>query len=374
MGQVCIKEAKQQSEEAGEAMEKNEIKDSQQLFPEEDNDKGRQQLNEFTILRHLGRGTNGKVMLVQHKPTQKQYAMKVVCKNKVQSLTQKKYIKTERKILEISDCSFITKLHYAFQTQTKLYFIIDYVSGGELFYHLKMNGKMSEKKVRFYAAEILLGLDYLHKENIIYRDLKPENILLDNEGHIKICDFGLCKLCTQGDNYAKSFCGTLEYLAPEVISGDMYSKVCDWWTYGVLLYVMLTGRLPFQNDSKKEMMKSILMEQFEIPNDLSEEAHDLLQKLLKKNPKERLGAIRDATEIQEHEFFKDIDFVKLERREIKPPFYNDKPFQFFDQNLVRKSTIQDTPVNEFGKYQNFSNFTYKEDKMINEYNKLLIIH
>ncbi|CAD8094161.1 unnamed protein product [Paramecium sonneborni] len=371
MGSVCIKETEQQS---GEAMEKNLIKDSQQLFCRDDEDKGKQQLEEFSILRHLGRGTNGKVMLVQHKSTQQQYAMKVVCKNKIQTLNQKKYIKTERKILEISDCCFITKLHYAFQTQTKLYFIIEFVPGGELFYHLKKNGRMSEKKVKFYAAEILLGLDYLHKQNIIYRDLKPENILLDNEGHIKICDFGLCKLCTYGDNYAKSFCGTLEYLSPEIISGDMYSKVCDWWTYGVLLYVMLIGRLPFQNDNQKEIMKSILIEEFEIPDDISEEAQDLLKQLLKKNPQQRLGSVGDGKEIQKHDFFKDIDFVKLERREIKAPLYNDKPFQFFDQNLVRKSTIQDTPVNEIGKYQNFSNFTYKEEKMMNEYNKLLIIH
>ncbi|CAD8056077.1 unnamed protein product [Paramecium sonneborni] len=377
MGTVCLKERLQVEPNSIQKVdEKEEDEEVISEFPQEDEEGQEIQLSHFIMLRNLGKGSYGKVMLVQHRVSQKLYAMKVLIKSAVKTSSQKKHIQTERKVLEITNHNFITKLHYAFQSKTKLYLIMEFVSGGELFYHLKLKGRMTEKKMKFYAAEILVGLDYLHKENIIYRDLKPENILLDSDGHIKLCDFGLSKICSMGDMYAKSICGTFEYIAPEIILGEMYTKCCDWWTYGALLFDMLTGRPPFYQLSRKQIMEFATVKDIEIPSYLSEEAIDLLKNLLKRNPEERLGGQRDAQEIYEHPFFKDIDFQKIERKEIDPPYDlgNERPFKFFDQNLIRKSSVHDTPVTELGRFQDFSNFTYNGDKLSNECNKLLIIH
>ncbi|CAK88379.1 unnamed protein product (macronuclear) [Paramecium tetraurelia] len=379
MGLVCFKEGPQTVISADPTDQKDLVEDNEEVisqFPQQDEDGEKISLSHFIMLRNLGKGSYGKVMLVQHTVSLKLYAMKVLIKKSVKTLTQKKHVQTERKVLEITNHNFITKLHYAFQSQTKLYLIMEFVPGGELFYHLKLQGRMTEKKTKFYAAEILIGLDYLHKQNIIYRDLKPENILLDSEGHIKLCDFGLSKICYGNDMSAKTVCGTIEYIAPEVIIGQVYSKCCDWWTYGALLYDLLTGKPPFYRLSRKQIIEYATEKDIEIPQYLSEEATDLLKKLLKRNPRERLGLKRDAQEIYEHPFFKDVDFKKIGRKEIAPPveMQNERPFKFFDQNLIRKCSVKDTPVNDFGKFQNYSNFTYDCDKLASEYNQLLITH
>ncbi|CAD8047722.1 unnamed protein product [Paramecium primaurelia] len=377
MGLVCFKEGPQVVLGADPIEQRDEEEENEEViseYPSQDENGKKISLNQFIMLRNLGKGSYGKVMLVQHTVSLKLYAMKVLIKKAVKTQTQKKHVQTERKVLEITNHTFITKLYYAFQTQTKLYLIMEFVSGGELFYHLKLKGRMTEKKMKFYAAEILIGLDYLHKQNIIYRDLKPENILLDSEGHIKLCDFGLSKICSWGDMYAKSICGTFEYIAPEIILEEIYTKSCDWWTYGALLYDMLTGKPPFYQLTKNQIKEYAIGKDIEIPNYLSEEAIDLLKKLLNRNPDKRLGGQRGAQEIYEHPFFKDVDFQKIERKEIEPPFemQNERPFKFFDQNLIRKSSVNDTPVNELGRFQEFSNFTYNGDQLSSEYNQLLI--
>uniref|UniRef100_A0A674EKW3 non-specific serine/threonine protein kinase n=1 Tax=Salmo trutta TaxID=8032 RepID=A0A674EKW3_SALTR len=227
----------------------------------------------------------------------------------------------ERDILAEVNHPFIVKLHYAFQTEGKLYLILDFLRGGDLFTRLSKEVMFTEEDVKFYLAELALALDHLHSLGIIYRDLKPENILLDEEGHIKITDFGLSKEATDHDKRAYSFCGTIEYMAPEVVNRRGHTQSADWWSFGVLMFEMLTGSLPFQGKDRKETMVLILKAKLGMPQFLSPEVQSLIRALFKRNPANRLGAGPDGVEeIKRHNFFGNIDWNKLYRREIKPPF------------------------------------------------------
>ncbi|XP_032852816.1 ribosomal protein S6 kinase alpha-2 isoform X6 [Tyto alba] len=229
--------------------------------------------------------------------------------------------KMERDILAEVNHPFIVKLHYAFQTEGKLYLILDFLRGGDLFTRLSKEVMFTEEDVKFYLAELALALDHLHGLGIIYRDLKPENILLDEEGHIKITDFGLSKEAIDHDKRAYSFCGTIEYMAPEVVNRRGHTQSADWWSFGVLMFEMLTGSLPFQGKDRKETMALILKAKLGMPQFLSIEAQSLLRALFKRNPSNRLGAGFDGVEeIKRHPFFVTIDWNKLYRKEIKPPF------------------------------------------------------
>ncbi|XP_059745673.1 ribosomal protein S6 kinase alpha-2 isoform X7 [Bos mutus] len=229
--------------------------------------------------------------------------------------------KMERDILAEVNHPFIVKLHYAFQTEGKLYLILDFLRGGDLFTRLSKEVMFTEEDVKFYLAELALALDHLHGLGIIYRDLKPENILLDEEGHIKITDFGLSKEAIDHDKRAYSFCGTIEYMAPEVVNRRGHTQSADWWSFGVLMFEMLTGSLPFQGKDRKETMALILKAKLGMPQFLSVEAQSLLRALFKRNPCNRLGAGLDGVEeIKRHPFFVTIDWNKLYRKEIKPPF------------------------------------------------------
>ncbi|XP_029554770.1 ribosomal protein S6 kinase alpha-2 isoform X5 [Salmo trutta] len=229
--------------------------------------------------------------------------------------------KMERDILAEVNHPFIVKLHYAFQTEGKLYLILDFLRGGDLFTRLSKEVMFTEEDVKFYLAELALALDHLHSLGIIYRDLKPENILLDEEGHIKITDFGLSKEAIDHDKRAYSFCGTIEYMAPEVVNRRGHTHSADWWSFGVLMFEMLTGSLPFQGKDRKETMALILKAKLGMPQFLSPEVQSLIRALFKRNPTNRLGAGPDGVEeIKKHNFFGNIDWNKLYRREIKPPF------------------------------------------------------
>ncbi|XP_076141151.1 ribosomal protein S6 kinase alpha-2 isoform X2 [Alosa pseudoharengus] len=227
--------------------------------------------------------------------------------------------KMERDILAEVNHPFIVKLHYAFQTEGKLYLILDFLRGGDLFTRLSKEVMFTEEDVKFYLAELALALDHLHSLGIIYRDLKPENILLDEEGHIKITDFGLSKEAIENDKRAYSFCGTIEYMAPEVVNRRGHTQSADWWSFGVLMFEMLTGSLPFQGKDRKETMALILKAKLGMPQFLSPEVQSLIRALFKRNPTNRLGP-DGVEEIKRHPFFATIDWNKLYRREIKPPF------------------------------------------------------
>uniref|UniRef100_A0A8C9VHC2 Ribosomal protein S6 kinase n=1 Tax=Scleropages formosus TaxID=113540 RepID=A0A8C9VHC2_SCLFO len=300
---------------------------------------------QFEIRKVLGQGSFGKVFLVKKivGPDAGQlYAMKVL-KKATLKVRDRLRTKMERDILVEVNHPFIVKLHYAFQTEGKLYLILEFLRGGDLFTRLSKEVMFTEEDVKFYLAELALALDHLHSLGIIYRDLKPENILLDEEGHIKLTDFGLSKESIDHENKAYSFCGTVEYMAPEVVNRRGHTQSADWWSYGVLMFEMLTGTLPFQGKDRKETMTMILKAKLGMPQFLSLEAQSLLRNLFKRNPANRLDGVE---EIKRHPFYSSIDWNKLFRREIHPPFRPasgrpDDTF-YFDPEFTAK-TPKDSP-------------------------------
>uniref|UniRef100_A0A4W5RKK5 Ribosomal protein S6 kinase n=1 Tax=Hucho hucho TaxID=62062 RepID=A0A4W5RKK5_9TELE len=300
---------------------------------------------QFELRKVLGQGSFGKVFLVKKitGPDAGQlYAMKVL-KKATLKVRDRVRTKMERDILVEVNHPFIVRLHYAFQTEGKLYLILDFLRGGDLFTRLSKEVMFTEEDVKFYLAELALALDHLHGLGIIYRDLKPENILLDEQGHIKLTDFGLSKESIDHENKAYSFCGTVEYMAPEVVNRRGHTLSADWWSYGVLMFEMLTGTLPFQGKDRKETMTMILKAKLGMPQSLSQEAQSLLRNLFKRNPGNRLDGVE---EIKRHSFFSIIDWNKLFRREIHPPF---KPASgrpddtvYFDSEFTAK-TPRDSP-------------------------------
>jgi len=244
--------------------------------------------------------------------------MKVLNKQTIVERNEVEHTKSEKSILMKLRFPFLVGLHYSFQTADKLYFVMDYINGGELFFHLQREKKFPEDRVRFYAAEIAAGLEYLHHAGVIYRDLKPENLLLTNEGHIVMTDFGLSKEGLVGkDDRTGTFCGTPEYLAPEVLEGKGYGKAVDWWSFGTLVYEMLTGLPPFYSEDVQHMYTKIMTAELEIPDTMSPEAADLLSKLLDRDPETRL---QEPADIKRHPFFAPLDFDHLIAKKIQPPF------------------------------------------------------
>uniref|UniRef100_A0A8C3S353 non-specific serine/threonine protein kinase n=1 Tax=Chelydra serpentina TaxID=8475 RepID=A0A8C3S353_CHESE len=322
--------------------------------------------SQFELLKVLGQGSFGKVFLVRKITPPDNghlYAMKVL-KKATLKVRDRVRTKMERDILADVNHPFVVKLHYAFQTEGKLYLILDFLRGGDLFTRLSKEVMFTEEDVKFYLAELALGLDHLHSLGILYRDLKPENILLDDEGHIKLTDFGLSKEAIDHEKKAYSFCGTVEYMAPEVVNRQGHTHSADWWSYGVLMFEMLTGSLPFQGKDRKETMTFILKAKLGMPQFLSSEAQSLLRALFKRNPANRLGSGTDgAEEIKRHPFYSTIDWNKLYRREIKPPFKPavarpDDTF-YFDTEFTSR-TPKDSPgiPPSAGAHQLFRGFSF----------------
>lgn len=280
--------------------------------------------SDFEPLRCLGKGSYGTVILVKHEATGRLYAQKQF---KKASLTVRKQLveqtKTERAILEsINRHPFVVKLYYAFQDHEKLYLILEYAQGGELFTRMLTERMFSEETASFYMAEMVLALEHLHHTvGVVYRDLKPENCLLDSEGHLLLTDFGLSKVAVDGDYRCNSMTGTVEYMAPEVIMQKHYGTAVDWWSLGILGFDLLTGSSPFHANNETKIKEKILKAKLILPYFLSADAKDLLTRFLRKEPKKRLGACmpRDLPLIKSHRFFRKIDWQKLERRELEPP-------------------------------------------------------
>ncbi|XP_058511558.1 ribosomal protein S6 kinase alpha-5 isoform X2 [Ochotona princeps] len=288
---------------------------------------------QLLTVKHELRTAYGKVFLVRKisgHDTGKLYAMKVLKKATiVQKAKTTEHTRTERQVLEhIRQSPFLVTLHYAFQTETKLHLILDYINGGELFTHLSQRERFTEHEVQIYVGEIVLALEHLHKLGIIYRDIKLENILLDSNGHVVLTDFGLSKeFVADETERAYSFCGTIEYMAPDIVRGgdSGHDKAVDWWSLGVLMYELLTGASPFTVDGEKnsqaEISRRILKSEPPYPQEMSAVAKDLIQRLLMKDPKKRLGCgPRDADEIKEHLFFQKINWEDLAAKKVPAPF------------------------------------------------------
>lgn len=281
--------------------------------------------NDFQILKLIGKGTFGQVYQVRKKDTQRIYAMKVLSKKVIIQKKEVAHTLGERNILvrtATTDSPFIVGLKFSFQTPSDLYLVTDYMSGGELFWHLQKEGRFQEPRAKFYIAELILALQHLHQHDIVYRDLKPENILLDANGHIALCDFGLSKANLTKNDTTNTFCGTTEYLAPEVLLDEQgYTKMVDFWSLGVLVFEMCCGWSPFYADDTQQMYKNIAFGKVRFPRDaLSAEGRNFVKGLLNRNPKHRLGAKDDARELMAHPFFHDVDWVALSRKNVIPPF------------------------------------------------------
>ncbi|KAI1107589.1 kinase-like protein [Jackrogersella minutella] len=282
------------------------------------------QQDDFEPLRCLGRGTYGTVLLVKQRTTGRLYAQKQFKKASV--VVHKKLVeqtKTERQILEsVNRHPFVVKLFYAFQDQEKLYLILEYGQGGELFTHLNTEKMFPEPVAAFYLAEMVLALSHLHDTlGVVYRDMKPENCLLDAQGHLLLTDFGLSKVAVEEDDGCKSILGTVEYMAPEVVQGHKYGKAVDWWSLGALGYDLMTGNPPFRGGNHAKIQHNIVKQKLVLPYFLGPDAKDLLTRLLKKEPAKRLGSNmpRDLQIIKKHRFFRKIDWKKLAAREVEPP-------------------------------------------------------
>ncbi|XP_065092664.1 RAC serine/threonine-protein kinase [Ochlerotatus camptorhynchus] len=327
-------------------------------------------LENFEFLKVLGKGTFGKVILCREKTTAKLYAIKILKKEVIVQKDEVAHTMAENRVLKKTNHPFLISLKYSFQTVDRLCFVMQYVNGGELFFHLSRERVFTEDRTRFYGAEIISALGYLHSHEIVYRDLKLENLLLDKDGHIKIADFGLCKEQITYGRTTKTFCGTPEYLAPEVLEDNDYGLAVDWWGTGVVMYEMMCGRLPFYNRDHDILFTLILMEEVKFPRNISPNARDLLAGLLMKQPRDRLGGgPNDAKAIMVHPFFSSINWTDLVQKRIPPPFKpqvsSDTDTCYFDSEFTGESVELTPPDNArpLGAIQeepHFSQFSYQD--------------
>eukprot|EP01091_Cochliopodium_minus_P015909 TRINITY_DN578_c0_g1_i1.p1 TRINITY_DN578_c0_g1~~TRINITY_DN578_c0_g1_i1.p1 ORF type:complete len:468 (-),score=183.20 TRINITY_DN578_c0_g1_i1:143-1546(-) len=319
-------------------------------------------IEDFELLTVIGEGSFGKVLRVRKNNDGKIYAMKVLDKNMIIQRNELEHTRSEKSILQQLDCPFLVKLHFTFQTSSKLYFILDYVNGGELFFHLQNQKKFDAERVKFYCAEIVLGLKYLHEKGILYRDLKPENVLLTSDGHICMTDFGISKEGLKAiDDRTATFCGTPEYLAPEVLEGIEYGKAVDWWSFGTLMYEMLTGLPPFYSQDVQVMYQKIMSAKLVIPDNIPQSAAQLLKQLLERDPERRL---QDPKDIMSHPYFDTIDWKKLNSKEITPPYVPQVSSSDSIENIDTTFTSKDVKLDEEGPISNdeqkdFNGFTWQ---------------
>ncbi|XP_042167379.1 protein kinase C theta type isoform X2 [Oncorhynchus tshawytscha] len=275
-------------------------------------------LDNFILHKMLGKGSFGKVFLAELKSSREFFAVKALKKDVVLLDDDVECTMVERRVLSLAwEHPFLTHLHCTFQTTENLFFVMEYLNGGDLMFHIQNCHKFDVQRSTFYAAEIICGLQFLHSKGIVYRDLKLDNVLLDSEGHIKIADFGMCKENMEGETRTCTFCGTPDYIAPEILLGQKYGSSVDWWSFGVLLYEMLIGQSPFHGRDEEELFQSIRTDDPCYPQWLAKDARDILIKLFVREPERRLGV---KGNIRQHSFFKDTDWNALEKREVAPPF------------------------------------------------------
>ncbi|XP_067086871.1 serine/threonine-protein kinase N2-like isoform X1 [Osmerus mordax] len=280
-------------------------------------------LEDFRCLSVLGRGHFGKVLLSEYKSTGEMFAIKALKKGDIVSRDEVDSLMCEKRIFETVNSirhPFLVNLFACFQTSEHVCFVMEYAAGGDLMMHIHAD-VFSEPRAVFYAGCVVLGLQYLHDHKIVYRDLKLDNLLLDTEGYVKIADFGLCKEGMGFQDRTSTFCGTPEFLAPEVLTETSYTRAVDWWGLGVLIFEMLVGESPFPGDDEEEVFDSIVNDEVRYPRFLTTEAISIMRRLLRRNPERRLGAgERDAEEVKKHPFFRNMDWDGLLAKKVRPPF------------------------------------------------------
>ena len=320
-------------------------------------------LADFCIIKLVGRGSYGKVYKVRYLKDNSIYAMKILSKHLINDQGQDYHVRAERKIMAQVYHPFIVKLRYAFQTNNKLYLIMDYYAGGTLFNLLSHFKVLSEDWIQFYAAEILLGLEWLHNLEVVYRDLKTENILIDTDGHIKLADFGSAKENTGTYSGAKTICGTPEYQAPEILNGEEYGCISDMWALGILLYEMAVGKTPFYHPNYHNIYRLVLESEVEYPNTMSKNLKHLISALLEKKPKRRLT----LSKVKNHRFFKNISWDQVKMKHTDPPIVPQTTALSKNSNNVLLLDPADSSESEesedecISKINEFENFSYSQD-------------
>jgi len=302
-------------------------------------------LDTFDRVKTLGTGSFGRVMLVQHKASKSFYAMKILDKQKIVKLKQVEHTLSEKKILHATSFPFIVSLDFSFKDNSNLYIVLEFVTGGEMFSHLRQAGKFTETHARFYAGQIALVLEYLHHMDVMYRDLKPENLLIDIQGYLKVTDFGFAKR-VKGRTW--TLCGTPEYLAPEIILSKGYNKAVDWWALGVLIYEMAAGYPPFFADQPIQIYEKIVSGKVRYPSHFSADLKDLLKNLLQVDITNRFGNLKNgATDIKSHKWFTGVDWIALYQRKIDAPFVpkckgpgDGSNFEEYEEEPLRISTTE----------------------------------
>uniref|UniRef100_A0A8C5UP59 Protein kinase C n=1 Tax=Malurus cyaneus samueli TaxID=2593467 RepID=A0A8C5UP59_9PASS len=322
---------------------------------------------DFVLHKMLGKGSFGKVFLAELKSTDQYFAVKALKKDVVLMDDDVECTMVEKRVLSLAwEHPFLTHVFCTFQTKENLFFVMEYLNGGDLMFHIQSCHKFDLPRATFYAAEIICGLQFLHSK-VSLIDLKLDNVLLDNEGHIKIADFGMCKENMFGDAKTSTFCGTPDYIAPEILLGQKYNTSVDWWSFGVLLYEMLIGQSPFHGQDEEELFQSIRMDNPFYPRWLDKDAKDILVKLFVREPERRLGA---RGNIRQHAFFREINWEALEERRMEPPFKprvkSPSDCSNFDKEFLnekpRLSCADRALINSMDQNM-FSNFSFVNPKM-----------
>ncbi|KAG8342616.1 protein kinase A catalytic subunit [Trypanosoma vivax] len=274
-------------------------------------------LQDLEIKETIGTGTFGRVRLCRHKTSGRYVVLKILKKQEILRMKQVEHVLAESSILQEVDHPFIVNMFKGFVDNDRLYLLLEYVVGGELFSHLRKAGKFPTDVSKFYSAEVVLAFEYLHSRGIVYRDLKPENLLLDHQGNIKITDFGFAKRVT---DRTYTLCGTPEYLAPEIIQSKGHNVAVDWWALGILLYEMLVGYPPFFDESPFKIYEKILEGRVQFPRWVDSRANDLIRNLLVLDPTKRLGGMkRGAVDVKRHRFYNGVDWDLLLQKGVTAP-------------------------------------------------------
>ncbi|XP_076054617.1 serine/threonine-protein kinase N isoform X10 [Oratosquilla oratoria] len=329
-------------------------------------------LDQFRFISVLGRGHFGKVILGQYKNTGEYFAIKALKKGDIIARDEVESLLAEKRIFEVANSvrhPFLVNLFACFQTESHVCFVMEYAAGGDLMMHIHAD-VFDEPRAVFYAACVVLGLQYLHDNKIIYRDLKLDNLLLDTEGYVKIADFGLCKEGMGYGDRTGTFCGTPEFLAPEVLTETSYTRAVDWWGLGVLIFEMLVGESPFPGDDEEEVFDSIVNDEVRYPRFLSIEAVAIMRKLLRKHPDRRLGASeKDAEDVKKQQFFRNVNWDDLLQRRVRPPFVptvtSQEDVSNFDEEFTTEKPVLTPPKDPRNLNDNdqslFKDFNYMAD-------------